>query len=95
MTVKGFVDRVVIVAGGRVVATHGRSPEHATLILDPLHFLATLDRKPGRWTTRRSFANGSCRPASPTSGAGWSVGTASGPGPVSTPGSCNCSPSIP
>ena len=47
VTVKGFVDRVVIVAGGRVVATHGRSPEHATLILDPLHFLATLDRKPG------------------------------------------------
>jgi hypothetical protein len=47
VTVKGFVDRVVIVAGGRVVATHGRSREHATLILDPLHFLATLDRKPG------------------------------------------------
>jgi len=47
VTVKGFVDRVVIVSGGRVVATHGRSLERSKLILDPLHFLATLDRKPG------------------------------------------------
>ena len=47
VTVKGFVDRVAITSGGRVVATHARSLERAGMILDPLHFLAALDRKPG------------------------------------------------
>jgi transposase len=47
VTVKGFVDRVAIVSGGQVVATHERSPEKSKMILDPLHFLATLERKPG------------------------------------------------
>ncbi len=45
VTVKGYVDRVVIVASGQVVATHARSPQLDTLILDPLHYLATLGRK--------------------------------------------------
>jgi hypothetical protein len=47
VTVKGYVDRVVIVAKGQVVATHKRSSAKQTMILDPLHFLAALDRKPG------------------------------------------------
>jgi transposase len=47
VTVKGFVDRVAIVSGGQVVATHARSLEKSKMILDPLHFLATLDKKPG------------------------------------------------
>ena len=47
VTVKGFVDRVAIVSQGQVVATHARSLEKQKLILDPLHFLATLGRKPG------------------------------------------------
>jgi len=47
VTVKGYVDRVVIVAEGQVVATHARSPQLDTLVLDPLHYLATLGRKPG------------------------------------------------
>ena len=47
VTVKGFVDRVAIVSRGQVVATHGRSPEKSKMVLDPLHFLATLGRKPG------------------------------------------------
>jgi transposase len=47
VTVKGFVDRVAIVSAGQVVATHGRSLEKSKMILDPLHFLATLGRKPG------------------------------------------------
>jgi transposase len=46
VTVKGFVDRVVIVSGGQVVATHERSLEKSKMILNPLHYLATLDRKP-------------------------------------------------
>jgi transposase len=47
VTVKGYVDRVVVVAKGQVVATHERSLAKQTMVLDPLHFLAALDRKPG------------------------------------------------
>lgn len=47
VTVKGFVDRVAIVARGQVVATHERSLEKQAMILDPIHYLATLGRKPG------------------------------------------------
>ncbi len=47
VTVKGYVDRVVIVAKGQVVATHARSFHKQTMVLDPFHFLAALGRKPG------------------------------------------------
>jgi transposase len=47
VTVKGYVDRVVIAAHGQVVATHPRSLEKSTMILDPIHYLATLGTKPG------------------------------------------------
>ncbi len=47
VTVKGYVDKVVIVAGGQPIATHARSRERHTVVLDPLHYLATLGRKPG------------------------------------------------
>jgi transposase len=47
VTVKGFVDRVVIVSRDQVVATHARSREKATMVLDPLHYVATPGRKPG------------------------------------------------
>lgn len=47
VTVKGYVAKVEIVANGQIVATHERSLEKHKLILDPIHFLATLGRKPG------------------------------------------------
>jgi transposase len=47
VTVKGYVDRVVVVAAGQVIATHARSLNHGTLILEPVHYLAALGRKPG------------------------------------------------
>jgi hypothetical protein len=47
VAVRGYVDRVVIVAGSQVIATHARSLLRDTLVLDPLHYLATLARKPG------------------------------------------------
>ena len=47
VTVKGYVDRVAIVAQGQVVATHARCLQRDTMVLDPLHYLATLSRKPG------------------------------------------------
>jgi transposase len=47
VTVKGYVDRVAVVAQGQVVATHARCLRRDTMVLDPLHYLATLSRKPG------------------------------------------------
>jgi transposase len=47
VTVKGYVDRVVIVAQGQVIATHARSSEKHKMILNPIHYLVTLGRKPG------------------------------------------------
>ena len=47
VSVKGYVDHVAIVAHGQVAATHVRAFEKKTMILDPLHYLATLSRKPG------------------------------------------------
>jgi hypothetical protein len=47
VTVKGYVDRVVIVSAGRTIATHERSLERVAMVLDPIHYLATLEHKPG------------------------------------------------
>ena len=46
VTVKGYVDRIEIVADGQVVARHVRSYEPGPQILDPLHYLVTLGRRP-------------------------------------------------
>ncbi len=46
VTVKGYVDRIEIVAEGSVVARHRRCYERREQILDPLHYLATLGRRP-------------------------------------------------
>jgi hypothetical protein len=44
--VKGYVERIEVVAGGDVVARHQRSYGHDEQILDPLHYLAALGRRP-------------------------------------------------
>jgi transposase len=46
VTVKGYVDRVEAVADGQVIATHKRSYGRREKVLDPLHFLVILGRKP-------------------------------------------------
>lgn len=46
VTVKGYVNRVEVVAGGRVVARHERSYTSGAQVLQPEHYLATLSRKP-------------------------------------------------
>lgn len=46
VTVKGYIDRVVFVFNGTAVAEHRRSYERGQLILDPLHYLVTLGRRP-------------------------------------------------
>jgi transposase len=46
VTVKGYIDRVEVVERGQVVARHARSYGHDVQVLDPLHYLATLSRRP-------------------------------------------------
>jgi transposase len=46
VTVKGYVDRVVIAARGQVVADHRRRPGES-MVLEPTHYLAALERRPG------------------------------------------------
>jgi transposase/uncharacterized protein (DUF427 family) len=46
VTVKGYVERVEIVAGGQVVARHARGYGRDEQLLDPLHYLEALDRRP-------------------------------------------------
>lgn len=45
--VKGYVDRVEVVGDGATIATHVRSYGSGQKVLDPLHFLGTLEHKPG------------------------------------------------
>ncbi len=46
VTVKAYVERIELVAGDLVVATHRRSYQRGEQILDPRHYLVTLGRKP-------------------------------------------------
>jgi hypothetical protein len=46
VTVKGYVDRVAVVADGQEVASHPRSYGRREKVLDPLHFLSTLQTRP-------------------------------------------------
>ena len=46
VTVKAYVDQVAVVAAGQIVARHARSYERGAMVLDPLHYLTTLSRKP-------------------------------------------------
>jgi transposase len=46
VSVKGYVDRVVVVVGGQVVASHPRHYERCAPVVDPLHYLVALARRP-------------------------------------------------
>jgi transposase len=46
VTVKGYVEHVEVVANGQVIARHARSYQRDEQILDPLHYLAALGRRP-------------------------------------------------
>jgi transposase len=43
--VKGYVHRIVIVCGSKVIAEHKRSYEREAAVYDPLHYLALLEHK--------------------------------------------------
>jgi hypothetical protein len=45
--IRGYVDSVVISCGAEIIAQHVRSYEREDFVLDPLHYLALLERKIG------------------------------------------------
>lgn len=66
VTVKADVHRLRIVFQGHVIATHERSYGKGIQVLDPLHYLTTLSRKPAcldhsdvyrNWTLPREFGD--------------------------------------
>jgi len=46
VTIKAYVDRLAIVHGGKIVAEHRRGYGRHESFIDPLHFVAALERKP-------------------------------------------------
>jgi transposase len=46
VSAKGYVDRVEVVGDGATIAAHVRSYGRGQKVLDPLHFLGVLERKP-------------------------------------------------
>jgi transposase len=46
VTVKAYIEQVVLVHKGQVVATHRRSRKPGEQVLEPTHFLAAIERKP-------------------------------------------------
>ena len=47
VTVKAYVDHIEIVANHQVVARHERSYDRSQQVLEPMHYLVTLGRRPG------------------------------------------------
>jgi len=47
VTVKAYVDRIEVVANHQVVARHRRCYGRHQQVLDPMHYLVTLGRRPG------------------------------------------------
>jgi hypothetical protein len=56
LLVKGYVDRVDVCCGELVIARHARCWEREREILEPLHYLALLERKPGALDFGKPFA---------------------------------------
>lgn len=55
LLLRAFVDRVEITSGAQVVASHRRCWEREQDILDPLHFLSLLERKPRAFTQSKAI----------------------------------------
>jgi transposase len=57
VSIRIYASRVVLAAEGKAIAEHERSFEKGRYILDPLHYLPLLERKPGALRNGRPFLN--------------------------------------
>lgn len=63
VTIKAYPHEVVIVHGGQVVARHQRAAGQNQQVLDPLHYLVTLARKPALLDHGGAYRNWKLPPA--------------------------------
>lgn len=63
LTVKGYIDEVVVVAKGQEVARHPRHYGKREQILDPLHYVAALERRPAALDHSDLYRNWQLPPA--------------------------------
>jgi len=57
VSVRKYASRIVIAAGGKAIAEHERKFEKGRYIMEPLHYLPLLERKPGALRNGRPFVN--------------------------------------
>jgi hypothetical protein len=57
VSIRIFAERVVISVDGKSIAEHMRSFDKGRYILDPLHYIPLLERKPGALRNGRPFLN--------------------------------------
>jgi hypothetical protein len=57
LLVKGYVDRVEVCCADQVIARHKRCWRREQAVLEPVHYLALLERKPGALDYGRPFAD--------------------------------------
>ena len=57
VTVRKYAGRIVIAIDGKAVAEHDRKFEKGRYIMNPLHYLPLLERKPGALRNGRPFLN--------------------------------------
>jgi hypothetical protein len=51
----GFAERIVVVCAGEVIGEHPRFFDRGRTLYNPWHYVAALERKPGRTAQRRSL----------------------------------------
>lgn len=57
VSIRIYASKIVLAVNGKSVAEHERSFERGRYILDPLHYLPLLERKPGALRNGRPFVN--------------------------------------
>jgi transposase len=55
VTVKAYVDHLLICHRGEIIARHRRCYDHGECVFDPVHYLPLLERKPGALDGARPF----------------------------------------
>jgi hypothetical protein len=55
VSIRIFAERLVFAVNGKTVSEHARSFEKGRYVLEPLHFLSLLERKPGALRNGRPF----------------------------------------
>ena len=93
VTVKGDVDRVVVTADGRVIAEHPRSYDRSVQVLDPVHYLATLERRPAALDHAPVYRDWEPTARWPDCVASWRAGMGRRGGRASSSACCHCWPS--